>query len=160
MSQDPHPEMELNAEEFLNFVAVLSEAAAAKEAQAGSTDHSECTIEGCNFKRLATLKANTILLEELRKEMKALDQTVSAALVDLAPVQALVETVKLLTAEVEKLRNEAPKAWKPKTRKLPDTPADDSDAYDDTFPDTPADDPDAYDDTYGYACAHVDYFNG
>lgn len=139
---------------FVNFVAHMNDLAA----QAASVDHTNCSVDSCSHKAVAVIKTNAKLLDELRLDVKRLDQKLDEALVDLAPVQALIETVKLLSAEVEKLRKEK-EPWKPKTRKLK-TPADDPDAYDDTFLDTPADDPDAYDDTYGYACAHVDYFNG
>lgn len=101
-----HEEREWNAEEFVSFIGVLSEAAAAKT-QTQDTDHTNCTIEGCSYKRLATIRANSILVDQLREDFQKLDQKLDEVLVDLAPVQTLLATVKLLTQEVEELRQTA-----------------------------------------------------
>lgn len=99
------PDVEFETELFTNFVAHMDNLAAQAAAVAAqSIDHSGCTVEGCNYKRVATIKANAQLLDELRREVRQLDQKLDEVLVDLAPVQTMLAAVKLLTTEVDELR--------------------------------------------------------
>jgi hypothetical protein len=80
-------------------------------AQNGPQNHDYCTLEQCEHRRIAVIRANTNDLEHLQKDFAAIHRKLDEALVDLAPVQtmklamdAMVNEIDLLRAAVRRLQ--------------------------------------------------------